>query len=192
MKKMQLLIASLGLVLAMPALAQMREAPAPVGQASVTELTATVEDLDVADRMITLKGPAGNSVTTEVSPDVKNLDQVKVGDEVHVQYYTAVMVRGQKVEGPAVRAEEVIAQGAAVAEEGSLPAGVVGREVKETVEILGVDPYKKAIAFRPKDGKYREVSMDAPHLEGRLEEFKKGDMVAVTYREALAIFVEPK
>ena len=51
---------------------------------------------------------------------------------------------------------------------------VAGREVKETVEILGTDKYKKAIAFRGADGKFREISMDAPHLEGRLERFQRG------------------
>jgi Cu/Ag efflux protein CusF len=192
MKSMKSLVVLLAFCLTLPAFAQMRPAPAPVGEATMTEVTATIEDLDLETRMVTLKGPAGKKVTTEVSPKVKNLDQVKVGDEVTVQYYLAVMVSAKKVGDDRSRKEEVVKSGAAVAEAGDLPAGVAGREVRATVEILGTDPYKKAIAFRPADGKYREVSMDAPHLEGRLEEFKEGDMVEVVYREALAVFVEPK
>jgi hypothetical protein len=72
-----------------------------------------------------------------------------------------------------------------------MPAGVAGREVKEVVEVLDVDPYKKAIAFRGWDGKYREVSVDAPHLTHWLDDLQKGDKVRVAYREALAVMVEP-
>ena len=192
MKSIKSLIIALGFLLTLPVFAQMQPAPAPVGEATVQELTATVEDIDLAKRMVTLKGPEGTKVTTQVGPEVKNLDQVKVGDEVKVQYYLAVMVSAKRVSDDAKRREEIIASGVATATDGGLPAGVAGREVKETVEILGTDKYKKAIAFRGADGKYREISMDAPHLEGRLEQFKEGEKYEVVYREALAVFVEPK
>ena len=192
MKSIKSLIIALGFLLTLPVFAQMQPAPAPVGEATVQELTATVEDIDLAKRMVTLKGPEGTKVTTQVGPEVKNLDQVKVGDEVKVQYYLAVMVSAKRVSDDAKRREEIIASGVATAADGGLPAGVAGREVKETVEILGTDKYKKAIAFRGADGKYREISMDAPHLEGRLEQFKEGEKYEVVYREALAVFVEPK
>ncbi len=48
----------------------MQPAPAPVGEATVQELTATVEDIDLAKRMVTLKGPEGKKVTTQVGPEV--------------------------------------------------------------------------------------------------------------------------
>jgi len=50
---------AMGFFLALPVFAHMHDAPAPVGEARVTELTATVEDVDVANRLITLKGPEG-------------------------------------------------------------------------------------------------------------------------------------
>lgn len=192
MKSLKPLMISMGFLLALPVFAQMEPAPAPVGEATVRELTATIEDVDLANRMITLKGPEGNKVTTEVGPEVENLDQVKVGDEVVIQYYLAVMVSAKRVSDDAKRGEEIIASGVATAVDGGLPAGVAGREVKETVEILGTDKFKKAIAFRGADGKFREISMDAPHLEGRIEDFKEGEKYEVVYKEALAVFVEPK
>jgi hypothetical protein len=170
----------------------MQDAPAPVGEATVTELTATITDIDLEKRMITLKGPEGKTVTTQVGPNVKNLDQVKVGDEVKLQYYLAVMVSAKRVSDDAKRGEEIIAGGVATAPAGEMPAVVAGREVIETVEILGSDKFKKAIAFRGADGKFREISMDAPHLEGRLDDFKEGEKYEVVYKEAVAVFVEPK
>lgn len=192
MKSLKSLMIALGLVFTLPVLAQMRDAPAPVGEATVTTVTATVEDIDLAKRLITLKGPKGDKITTEVGPSVENLDRVKVGDEVVVKYYLAVMVAAQRVSDDAKRGEEIIARGMATAADGGMPAGVAGREVKETVAILGTDKYKKAVAFRGADGKFREISMDAPHLEGRIDDFKEGEKYEVVYREAVAVYVEPK
>lgn len=192
MKSFKSLIVSLGFFLTLPVFAQMQDAPAPVGEATVTELTATITDIDLEKRMITLKGSEGETVTTQVGPNVKNLDQVKVGDEVKLQYYLAVMVSAKRVSDDAKRGEEIIAGGVATAPAGEMPAVVAGREVKETVEILGTDKFKKAIAFRGADGKFREISMDAPHLAGRLDDFKEGEKYEVVYKEAVAVFVEPK
>ena len=192
MNRLKSLIVSFGFVIASPVLAQMQPPSAPVGEAQVIAVTATVEDLDLAKRLITVNGPSGKVVTSEVGPQVKNLDQVKAGDEVHVKYYRAVMQHAEKLDKDAKRGGTVTDSGAATAAVGEMPAGIAGREVKETVEVLLVDEYKKAVAFRGMDGRYREISVDAPHLEHWLKDLEKGDKVRVHYREALAIYVEPK
>mgnify|MGYP003572934405 FL=1 len=192
MNRLKSLILAFGFVIASPVLAQMQPPSAPVGEAQLIEVTATVEDLDLAKRLITVKGPSGKVVTSEVGPQVKNLDQVKAGDEVHVKYYRAVMQHAEKLDKEAKRGGTVTDSGAATAAVGEMPAGIAGREVKETVEVLLVDEYKKAVAFRGMDGRYREISVDAPHLEHWLKDLEKGDKVRVHYREALAIYVEPK
>lgn len=190
MTKFYSLLAALGLILALPAMSQMMEAPAPVGEVQVTELTATVQSVNIADRLVTLKGPRGGTVIVEAGPEVKNLDQIKVGDEVVVRRYLAIVVSAVKVDEDAKRKESIVVGGAAAAMD--YPAGVYGREVTETIEILDIDPYKKSIAFRDARGHYREVSMKAPHLEERMDDFKKGDMVEIVYREGLAIGLDPQ
>lgn len=192
MNGLKSLILSFGLAAALPVLAQMEPPTAPVGEAQLIEVTATVEDIDLGKRLITVKGPKGGVVTSEVGPQVKNLDQVKVGDEVHVKYYRAVMQKAEILGEDAKRRGKVTESATATAAVGQVPAGIAGREVDETIEVLLVDPYKKAVAFRGMDGRYREISVDAPHMEHYLEDLKKGDKVRVVYREALAIFVEPK
>ena len=47
----------------------------------------TVEALDHSNRWITLRGPAGGSLTMQVDERVQNLSQVTVGDTVSVAYY---------------------------------------------------------------------------------------------------------
>jgi hypothetical protein len=193
MKHLQSLIFSFALVVSLPVLAQMQPAPAPVGEGQLIELTATVEDVDLAKRLLTVKGPQGRVVVTHVDAKVENLDNVKAGDEVLVKYYRAALQEAEKVDPSAPRSGTVTDSAAATGTtiEGK-PAGIAGREVRETIEVLDVDPYKKAVAFRGMDGRFREVSVDAPHLLHWLDDLTKGDKVRVHYMEALAVMVEPK
>jgi hypothetical protein len=192
MKQLKSLTFLLGLAVALPVSAQMQPAPAPVGQGQLIEVTAKVEDVDAAKRLITVKGPQGRVVVSKVDPAVENLDKVKVGDDVQIKYYRAALQEAEKLDPSAERSGTVTESAAASTTVGEMPAGVAGRQVRETVEVLDVDPYKKAIAFRGMDGKYREVSVDAPHLEHWMDDLQKGDKVRVSYQEALAIMVEPK
>lgn len=199
MKHFKPLMICLGLAIALPALAaeevyrgktQMEAAPEALGGAKLVETTLTVEDVDKANRLVTLKGPAGRMVTVHADARVKNLDQIKKGDEVNVKYYEAMAVEvvapGQETAKPAVKVE------GGSAEKGAKPAGAVARQTSKTVEILSIDKYKKAISFRDDDGRWREVSMGKPELEHYLTDLKEGDKVQVTYTEALAIAVEPR
>ena len=54
------------------------------------ELTGNVESVDAQKHTITLTGPAGNVRTFQVDPSVKNLDQVKKGDQVVLRYTESV------------------------------------------------------------------------------------------------------
>ena len=192
MKQLKSLTFLLGLAVALPVSAQMQPAPAPVGQGQLIEVTAKVEDVDAAKRLITVKGPQGRVVVSKVDPAVENLDKVKVGDEVEIKYYRAALQEAEKLDPSAERGGRVTEAGAATGMVGDMPAGIAGRQVRETVEVLDVDPYKKAVAFRGMDGKYREVSVNTPDLEHWLDDLQKGDKVRVAYQEALAVMVVPK
>lgn len=71
---------------------------APAGErpagvvADTVVITARVEDIDVGNREVTLTGPEGNTLTMRVDESVKNLDQVKKGDQVVVTYTQAIAV----------------------------------------------------------------------------------------------------
>lgn len=170
--------------------AQMEAPPEALSGARLVEKTLTVEDIDRANRLVTLVGPAGRAFTVYAGSQVKNLDQVKKGDQVLVKYYQSMAVNvalpGTEVAAPTTTTRQ------ASAEPGMTPAGAVARQTTKTVKVLSVDPYKKAISFRDADGRWREVSMDRPELEHYLTEIKDGDTVKVTYTEALAVSVEPR
>ena len=92
--------------LALPALAQqaggdtssVTKQTSP-GQGTVVhkrEIIATVEAVDAAKGEVTLKGPKGKVVPLKVGPEVRNLAQVKVGDQVRVRYVEALTLTLKK------------------------------------------------------------------------------------------------
>jgi Cu/Ag efflux protein CusF len=65
-------------------------------------MTARVEQLDYATRMVTLKLPEGNTLRFKVGDQVKRLNEIKKGDEIVVQYKQKVTI---KVTTPARKQE---------------------------------------------------------------------------------------
>ena len=86
------------------------------GKASVentVDLTATIIAIDKTTRDITLKGPKGDWVVVTAGPEVKNFDEMKVGDTVHARYVEALVLELKKGSDLAVtRTEETTASGA--------------------------------------------------------------------------------
>jgi hypothetical protein len=197
--KLKTLFICLGMSMALPAVAQdameeaadlrpqaeMEAAPIALGQDLLVEATSTVEEVNKADRLITLKDADGDLVTVKAGPDVRNFDQIAKGDLVTVTYYQSTAV---DVIAPGTRPKTEVGAGMARAEKGEKPAGMLVSQVRKTVKIISVDPYKKAISFRDESG-WREVSMNRPELEHYLEELKDGDTVEVIFTEAIAVSV---
>ncbi|MGH8620256.1 MAG: hypothetical protein ACREUW_21395, partial [Burkholderiales bacterium] len=84
-----------------------------VGAMEVTRITASVEAIDLKNRIVVLKGPRGNLFATVVSDRVKNLAQVKVGDTLEVDHYESVAVAVKSVDGVPSRTTVVTATRAA-------------------------------------------------------------------------------
>jgi Cu/Ag efflux protein CusF len=188
MKTLKPLIASIVLAMALPALAEIEAAPSGMAGAELIETTATVEAVDLSSRYVTLKGPQGNVVTVRAGDRIENLDKVKPGDGVKVKYYRSMAVDVLAGAGDASAPER---QRSSSVGPGTAP-GTAGRQMRSIVKILSVDPYKKAIAFRDPEGRYREVSVGSPELQHFLNELKAGDTVRVTFTDALAVSLEPR
>ena len=54
------------------------------------EVSASVEKVDVLNRLLTLKTQSGEVVTIEVGPEVQNLVQIRPGDRVVARYREAI------------------------------------------------------------------------------------------------------
>ena len=151
----------------------------------VVQESATVEAIDQSTRMVTLKGPKGNSVTFRASEEVKNLPQVKVGDEVKFAYYESLAVRVLKKDEPFPPASEAAAM--ARAKPGEKPAGIIGAETVVNATITAIDKKAKKVTLKGENGNSITVTPLRPE---KLDEVKVGDRLVITYTEAVAISVE--
>ncbi len=160
-------------------------APGKGGVAEVVKMTATITAIDKATRDVTLKGPQGNEVVLTAGPDVKNFDQMKVGDQVAVEYVQALTLELKKGGGLVVARTEQ--KGAAAAKPGEKPAGAVGRQVTVVADVIAVDAAKQSITLK---GPQRTVEMRIADPE-QFKRVAKGDQVEATYTQALAMAVTP-
>ncbi|MDP3584756.1 MAG: hypothetical protein Q8R61_06510 [Thiobacillus sp.] len=156
---------------------------------TVSQVTATVEAVDLATRMVTLARPDGKSVVVQAGEQVRNLAQVKVGDKVTVEYYEGLAA---EIAPPGAALDEVEVTGVvARSPRGERPAGTVGEAIKATVVIEYVDTLRNVVHFTGPLGKTRIVKVVQPQFRAMLKTLKPGDQVTLTYFEAVAVNVRP-
>ena len=180
------------LTLAQPGLAQtggnvtVASQPGAVGIAQTVEFAATISAIDKASRTLTLKGPKGEEVKVVAGPEVKNFDQLKVGDAVDIEYIAALTLELKKGGGLVV--QRTIETGAAGAKPGQTPAGIAGRQVTVVADVVAVDPAKKTVTLK---GPKQTVELPVRDPEV-FKKVAKGDQVEATFTQALAMAVVPK
>ena len=159
--------------------------PAAGGFSQTVEIQASVTAIDLKTRMVTLKSPDGNETTIYVDKRARNLPQVKVGDVVKVAYHEAVAWKVNK-SNKAVPTE---AQTAEVrAQPGEKPGGAVGQRITFTATIEAIDLANGTVTLKGPQGNSRTIKARNP---ANLKKVKVGDLVDITYTEAVAIKVEP-
>ena len=154
-----------------------------IERSRVVTVTATVEALDLATRMVTLKGPEGNTITFKAEETVKNLPQVKVGDQVVAEYYESVAIQVMK---PG-KVQAGTAGAAATAKPGEKPGMVAAGETTITASIEAIDREMPSVTLKGSDGNMETYKVQDPK---NLENVKVGDQVVLTYTVAVAISVE--
>jgi hypothetical protein len=190
--RISILVAAIASTFALlqPAVAQTQNvartsAPGKVGVAQTVEVSATITAIDKATRGITLKGPKGDEVKIVAGPEVKNFDQLKVGDVVKMKYLESLALELKK--GGGLKVEKTEQAGAARAKPGEQPAGLVGRQVTVVGDVIKLDAATQTITVK---GPERTVDLKARDPE-QFKLIAVGDQIQATYTEALAVAVTP-
>ncbi len=195
--KPQLIILGAALLSAatLPALAQTKPAanaavvaassPGQATVAATVSVSASVEAIDKATRQVTLKGPKGKLNTVTAGPDVRNFDQIKVGDIVTVRYVEALTLTLKK--GGKELREMTETPGAARAAAGERPAGVVANQTEVTADVIATDAKTQTVTLR---GPKKTVELKVPDA-GQFKLIKVGDQIQAVYTEAVAVSVDP-
>jgi Cu/Ag efflux protein CusF len=166
-----------------------QKAPAdtPKGEISqTTEVQATVTAIDQKTRMVTLKGPEGKESTFYVDERARNLPQVKVGDVVKIAYVEALAWKVNKshktMPSPVVETAETRTPA------GAKPGGAAAHRISITASIEAIDLANGTVTLKGPGGNSRTIKARNPE---NLKKVKVGDLVDITYMEAVALKVEP-
>jgi Cu/Ag efflux protein CusF len=155
-----------------------------VGEGLVSA-TATVKAIDLKTRQVTLQRADGSTFKFRAGEEVRNLPQVKVGDEVTVTYYEALAYEvkkpGEATPGAAV------GEGVERAKLGEKPAAAGVRVVTVTATIDAIDKAAGTVTLRTADGETTTIKAREPE---KLERVAVGDLVEITYTEGVAISVQ--
>jgi len=152
--------------------------------ASTVEATATVSAVDKATRTITLKGPE-RTFDVVAGDEVRNFDQIKIGDRVTARYAEALSLELKKTNAP------LDAKGTAAvtrAAPGARPAAAAGREITFLADVVNVDPAKSIISLKGPSGNVVDLKVQNPD---HFKVVKKGDQVEAVYTQAIAVAVTP-
>lgn len=153
---------------------------------ATTKGTATVVGIDPDNRIVTLKRQNGQVINVTASEDVRNFDQIKVGDTVTAEYTQALSVDLKKG-GSGIR-KSTERETVTRAPEGAKPGGAVGREITILANVISVNKKDQVVRLQGPHGNVVDLKVQDPD---DLKNVKKGDQVQAIYTEALAIAVQP-
>lgn len=138
-------------------------------------------------RTVTLSNARGQVTTVKVPADV-DLNRLKVGDTVLIgilQSLSAqVLPPGSAMVGTSVAT-------------GSTPPGqpsgrAWGQQVTIVAAVTAIDLSAHTVTLRGDDGQPWTVSVKDPQMQQRMTNLKVGDLVQLTYSEALAARIMPR
>ena len=156
-------------------------AQGPVYESVPVTRTATIQSIDKATRIVTLKGEKGADVEVTVPPQMEGFNSLKVGDVVSATYYDAVALNIRRPGDPAPGAPVTSVQ----RKEGT-PGSQARKEQTFTATIDAIDSAAPSVRLKGPQG--RVVTL-AVRDSSQLKNLKVGDAVDVTYYQSLMVKV---
>ena len=154
----------------------------PVSVAEVTTETFTIEAIDHAARVVTLKDKDGLMEDVLCGPEVQRFDALKVGDKVTFRYHESIV---SSIHRPGSTPKEPMT-GAITRNAGGKPGATIAQQMNLTVTIEAIDAAVPSATVKTADGRRMSFHIaDKKNLEG----YKVGDKVEFTYTQAVAISV---
>jgi len=156
----------------------------PVSVGAQINETFTIEAIDSARRIVTLKGKDGTLTDVVCGPEVQRFDALKVGDSVNFRYYESVVSTIRRP-GDAAKAPE---SAAVTRTPGAAPGGTIAQQMTAVVTLAAIDAKVPSVTITTEKGNKMSFKVEnAKNLEG----YKVGDKVEITYTQALAVSVTP-
>ena len=149
----------------------------------MTVVKGTVEAIDHAKRVLTVKDSKGKFVTVDAPKGADRFSAIKVGDRISLRYYDVVTVRLKEPGEAAVDSDSAAATPVA----GAKPGGTIASQRTITATIQEIDRSVPSVTFvGPNGWKYSRRVAD----KKALDKVKVGDRVDFTWTEAVLIDVQ--
>ena len=145
----------------------------------------TVESVNAVDRTVKLRRSDGKLTTIECGPEVRNFDQIEVGDRVTATVAASLalsLMKGDDVPTGAATTTAVVRS-----EAGAKPGGKIVDTVGFTAKVLSVDVPSRQVTLQTTDGENETVKV-GPEID--LTNINAGDHVGVRATRAFAITVK--
>ena len=145
--------------------------------------TMTVQDIDLDKQLFTLQYAEGNVIVLQAAPNLPNIEDIKIGDEVEVKYIKSLMVfiAAHDAQRPAITEKKTITVST---EEGKPVEYIV--DVKEKVStVIAIDHDNREAILQDTEGNLHEV--DLHHEIGDVGHVSVGDQVVYHYTESIAV-----
>lgn len=173
---------------------------AGAGEAELITVSARVKEVDMANRLITITGPLGDTVVVKAGPQVKNLKKLKGGEDITISYYEAVALTVRRYDGPPKTKEQSLVQ----SEEGGMNMDPPTAEIDEaaiqapgaagvadtltvTTTIVDVNYNSRVVTFKGAEGRQRKVKV-GPDVD--IEALNAGQKVTLEVTQAIAVEVK--
>lgn len=149
--------------------------------------TARVEAINHESREVTLLLENGETFTSQVSDDARNLDQVNVGDVVYAHYTESVSIR--VVESDGAEPEAYVQEDLARTAEGKMPGVAAMESAVATAIVEEINLENNTFKLREPDGEIRQYTARNP---SNLRMAEVGDKVITTVTTSVVITVESR
>jgi hypothetical protein len=149
--------------------------------------TARVEAINHETREVTLLLENGDSYTSRVGDEVRNLDQVGVGDMVYAHYTESISI--QVVAGDGSDPEMSVQDDVARAGKGRMPGFAAMESAVTTAIVESINLEDNTFRLREPDGEIRQYTARNPD---NLRRAQVGDKVITTVTTSVTVTVDKK
>ena len=146
---------------------------------------AVVQAIDLKKRLVILRLEDGWNTTVMVGPEVRNLDQVKVGDRLKSEYSDTLTVKVRRTAGLRSTEVENKVDRAAL---GQKPAATATRKVHFVADDVKIDTQAGTMTVKGTKGNSFEVKVASAKVLGKI---KVGNQVERTFRQVVSLGVLP-
>lgn len=148
-------------------------------------LNAVVDAVDLQTRKVTLTSSDGDSITFTAKPDIRNLDQVEVGDHVTADYHEKIDISLRDTQG--AEPSSAYVEQSTGAPEGAKPEGTITTRTVVNAIVEDINLENNTFKLRFPDDDVKEFTAENP---GNLKLASVGDLVVFTIDQSLDIIVK--